>query len=250
MNDSDLRRLMLPDDGLSSERHDLLKERVMTSVKTEQPSPGKQPPLRSRFRLRLVPTLTSMMAVLLMAGAGGAMGLFPWQARDILNDLDCRTGDSIETMVATAQADDGRTFEFWTTRPEANAAVSGESLVEIDADGDYVGGTYGCNSASWDFAPMDEIWASTPAEVSIEGILVSVMGHVPPSAAEVEVTFDDGSTVRTQVQTDGYFLALISGPGVDVSPGNPEPIIPEVVIVTALDDNGNVIAQQDLRDPR
>ena len=248
MNDSDLRRLMLPDDGLPQERQDLLKERVMTSVETDQSSPSEQPVSRSRFRFRLVPALASMVAVVLVAGTAGAMGLFPWQAKAQLDDMDCRTGDSVETMVASAQADDGRTFEFWTTRPDAEAGVSGYSIVQIGADGNYIGGTHACNSASWDFAPIREIYASMGAEYSIKESLLILEGHVPATASAVEVTFDDGSVVRTDVQTDGYFIELIFGPGVDHSPGNPEPVTPNVLIVTAYDEEGNVIAEQDFRD--
>ncbi|MDF1597742.1 MAG: hypothetical protein P1T08_16805 [Acidimicrobiia bacterium] len=248
MNDSDLCRLMLPDDGLPPERHDLIKERVMTAVRTEQPFPGSQSTSSSRVRVRLVPTLASVIAVLLVAGTAGAMGLFPWQAKETLDYMDCRTSGSVETLVATADASDGNTTQLWTTSPGPDAAPSGFAMVEIDSQGEYVGGVNACNTATWEFAPMGEIWVGAPAEASAQETVLTVLGHVPTAAATVEVTFDDGSVVQTNVQTDGYFLELVHGPGVDVSPGNPEPHFPEAIIVTALDTDGNVIARQDLRD--
>lgn len=248
MNDSDLRRLMLPDDGMPPERHDRIKERVMTAVRTEHPSPSNESTSRSRVRARLVPTLASVIAVLLMAGTAGALGLFPWQAKETLDFMDCRTSDSIETLVATADASNGNTTQLWTTSPDPDAAPSGFAMVEIDSQGEYVGGVNACNSETWDFAPMSEIWVGTPASASAQETVLTVLGHVPAAAATVEVTFDDGSVVQTDVQTDGYFLVLVHGPGVDVSPGNPEPRFPEAIIVTALDTDGNVIARQDLRE--
>lgn len=248
MNDSDLRRLMLPDDGLPPERHDLLKESVMTSVTTEQPSQSEQPTSRSRLRLRLAPTLASVIAFVLVAGTAGAMGLLPWQAEETLDYMGCRTDASVETMVATADARNGQTIQLWTTSAGPNVAPSGFTMVEIDSEGQYVGGLSACSSASWDFAPMDEIWVGTPSQASQHETVLTVLGHVPATAAEVEVTFDDGNVVRTDVQIDGYFIELIYGPGVDVSPGNPAPNFPEAIIVTAFDADGNIIVQQDLRD--
>jgi len=248
MNDSDIRRLMLPDDGLPPRRHDLLKERVMTAVKSEQQSPSEQPSPRSGRRLRLAPALASMIAAVLVAGTAGAVGLFPWQAEKTLGDMGCRTDGSVETMVATADARDGRAIQLWTTSAGPDAAPNGFAIVEIDSEGEYVGGMIACNSASWEFAPMDEIWVGTPAEASAQGTMRTVLGHVPATAAEVEVTFDDASIVRTEVQTDGYFIELIYGPGVDVFADSSTPAFPEAIIVTAIDTSGNVIAQQDLRD--
>jgi len=238
MSESDLRYLMLPDDGLPQERHDVLKERVMASVRTE---PQQQPTAGSRFRYRLAPVLASIAAVVLITGAAAAMGLFPRQAQLQLDELGCRDAASAETLVATADATDGRTFQFWTTSPGPDAAPNGFVLVEVG--GDSAGGTIGCNTPG---ASLGEIWVATPAEASIQGTLVSVMGHVPVSATVVEVTFDDGATVRTDVQIDGYFLELVHGPGVDMSPGNPEPNFPEAIHITAIDADGNVIADQDL----
>ncbi|HDL41696.1 MAG TPA: anti-sigma factor, partial [Actinobacteria bacterium] len=180
MSKSNLRYLMHPDVRLPQERRDVLKERVMASVRTE---PQEQPKTRSRLRHRLAPTLASVAAVVLIAGVAAAVGLFPRQAQEQLDELGCRDAASSETLVATADATDGRTFQFWTTSQGPDALPNGFVLVEVS--GDSAGGTIGCNTPG---DSLGEIWVATPAEASIQGTLVSVMGHVPVSATVVEVT--------------------------------------------------------------
>ena len=141
MSKSDLRYLIHPDDGLPQERHDVLKERVMASVRTE---PQQQPTTRSRLRYRLAPALASVAAVVLIAGAAAAMGMFPRQAQERLDEMGCRDATSAETLVATAVTTDGRTFQFWTTSPGPDAGPNGFVLVEVG--GDSAGGTIGCNT--------------------------------------------------------------------------------------------------------
>jgi hypothetical protein len=177
------------------------------------------------------------------AGAhfGPLGGGFPPETRAELMGVGCRHETSVETLVATAALENGRAFELWVTRPSEGAAANGTILFEV---GDPLAATIGCNPPS---EPMPEVWVSTPGEASIEGTLVQVIGHVPETAEVVEVTFDDGTTTRIDVQTGGYFMELIPGPGVDQSPGQPEADLPEVVHFVAIASDGTVVAEEDYR---
>jgi hypothetical protein len=155
--------------------------------------------------------------------------------------MGCRHRSSVETLVATADLENGRSFELWVTRPEEGAAANGTILLEV---GNPLGAGIGCNPPT---EPMPQVWAGTASEASIEGTLVQVNGHVPETAEAVQVTFDDGTTARIDVQTDGYFLHLIPGPGVDQSPGQPEADLPEVVHFTAIAADGTIVAETDYR---
>ncbi len=244
MNESELRNLMLPDDGLPTDRHDRIKERVMATIQTKQPSPQRRvAPLR--LPRRLVPVLVSMLVMVVAATSAAALGLFPWQAQDILQEVGCRDGSSIDRLVATQEASDGRTFEFWTTSGGADGAVNGHTVIELDADGNYAGMGSGCGEPGYE-AEADEAWATYQAEYSASESLLTVIGRVPPQATVVDITLSDGTSTRIDVQTDGYFLGLVYGPGVDMGSYAEEQVTPELVHLTATDTLGTIIADLDL----
>lgn len=243
MNESEVRRLMPPDDGLPVDRRDLIKERVMASIRPDQEADRQEAvPPRTMLR-RLVPALASVL-VLLAAGTatGAALGLFPWQDRERLDEAGCRNPDSVEQLVAEAQTPDGGTHQFWITRTDADGPPNGHILVELDADGNYVGSAAGC-SFVWE-DPTEfygSLWVSVPSTISDEGALASVMGHVPAEAAASVVTFSDGTSTQIEVQTDGYFLGLVVRPDIRGFDAN----FPEVVHIAAVDASGGVIAERD-----
>lgn len=246
MSNSDLRRLALCDDTLPQDRHDLIKARVMTSVRAQERAP-REKTAGTRFRRRLILTLIPVAVLLVGAGTAAAVSLMPRQAQEGQIEMGARAETSVDRMVAGARADDGRTFQFWITSPAPDAAPNAMSLVEFDAQGGWAGGMGGGGvPGTWDFTEMGEFWVMTPSEVSISGMLIQVMGHVPVPATTAEITLDDGTIVRADVQTDGYFLELVQGPGADVSPGNPSPHVPEAIHARALDKEGAVIEEKDL----
>jgi len=243
MNESEVRRLMPPDDGLPADRHNLIKERVMASIRPDREADRQEAVRPRRMLRRLVPGLASVL-VLLAAGTatGAALGLFPWQDREILDEAGCRNPDSVEQLVAQAETPDGGTHQFWITRTDAEAPPNGHILVELDADGNYVGSAVGCNFVWED--PTEyygSLWVVVPSTISDEGALASVMGHVPAEAAASVVTFSDGTSTQIEVQTDGYFLGLVVRPGIRADANFPEP-----VHIAAVDASGGVIAEQDL----
>lgn len=248
MSGSEIRRLMPPDDGLSGDRHDLIKERVMASIKSEEGA-GSQPVEHPKgVHRRLVPALASVL-ILAAAGTGvaAALGLFPEQSRTMLEEMGCRTAGSVEQLVATADAPNGGSHQFWITRDSADGPANGIILVELDQEGEHQGGMIGCDEPGADLADSyGEVWAVVPSSTSEDGSLGSVMGHVPPEAATAVVTFRDGTSVEIEVQDGGYFLGLVSRPDIRISETQLEPNWPDVVRVAGIDLNGTVIVERDL----
>lgn len=244
MNESEVRRLMPPDDGLPVDLHDLIKERVMASIRPGLEADRQEAVRPRRMLRRLVPALASVL-VLLAAGTatGAALGLFPWQERERLDEAGCRNPDSVEQLVAEAETPDGGTHQFWITRTDADAPPNGHILVELDGDGNYVGSAAGCYFVWEDPTEYYDgsLWVAVPSTISDEGALASVMGHVPAEAAASVVTFSDGTSTQIEVQTDGYFLGLVVRPDIrgDAS-------FPDTVHIAAVDASGGVIAEQDL----
>lgn len=248
MSDSDIRRLLATEEGLPADRRDLIKERVMSSIGSE----AQEAPVRRRRMRRLVPTLAgALVMAAAVTGAAAALGLFPQQSREILDELGCRNADSVEEMVASAQAADGRTFQFWVTKANEEAAPNGEIVVVLDADGTQQGGAIGCGSPDepGQVYATSEIWAAAPNEISAEGALASVIGHVPAGTATATVTFSDGSSADIEVQSDGYFLGLVSRPDITIpdEPATDDPAFdvefPEPVSVAAFAEDGTLIAE-------
>lgn len=248
MSESEIRRLMPPDDGLSGDRHDLIKERVMASIKSEEGA-GSQPIEHpKRFRRRLVPALASVL-ILAAAGTGAAaaLGLFPEQSETMLEEMGCRTAGSVEQLVATADAPNGGSHQFWITRNSGDGPANGIILVELDEGGEHQGGMIGCDEPGADIADSyGEVWAVVPSSTSEDGSLGSVMGHVPPEAVRAIVAFGDGTSVEIEVQDGGYFLGLVFRSDIRSSETESGPDWPEVVHISAVDQDGIVIAERNL----
>ena len=203
---------------------------------------GSRPALGS-FRRRLVPALAAVL-ILGAAGTGAAaaFGLFPSGASDTLDEFGCSTGGSVEEIVAEAITTDGRAFEYWVTRPAPGEPANGDVLVDRLEDGSAQGYMVAC-SAPEEAGSQPEVWAGAPSEASATHMLIAVMGHAPANATEVLVTLTDGTSVRTEIQVDGYFLELVEMPG----PGEEEfdsdffnP--PEPVHLVAFDAAGSIVA--------
>lgn len=90
----------------------------------------------------------------------------------------------------------------------------------------------------------DEVWAGVGGETSIERMLLTVLGRVSPGAAVARVTLSDGEVIDIGVQTDGYFIELVTRRGVEASIGDPSPSLPEAVHVAALDAQGQVVEEK------
>jgi len=247
MSTSDLRRLALCDDTLPQDRHDLIKARVMTSVRAQERAP-REKTAGIRFRRRLMLTLIPAAVLLVGVGTAAAVSLMPRQAQENQIEMGFRVGTSVDGLVASARTADGRTFQFWITSPAPDAVPNGFVLVELDAHGTEVGGMgVGGSPGTWDFSEMGELWVEPPVEVSSAGgMLIQIMGHVPAPATTAEITLRDGTILHADVQTDGYFLDLVQGPGADVSPGNPETHSVEAIHVKAIDKEGDVIEEKDI----
>ena len=241
MNEPEIRRLMSLDEELPEDRHDLIKERVMNTIRNDQPAEGSESARPARVRRRFAPALASVFAVLIAGTAvAGALGLFPQQTTEILDEAGCRNTDSIERLVAEAPAPDGGTHQFWITSATEAAAPNGHILIELRADGSLAGSAGGCGPPDMDLSEYyGEMWAVVPNTVSADGAVGSVMGHVPAEAATAVVTFGDGTSVEIETQTDGYFLAVVSRS--DISG---DALWPDVVHISALDSNGVLVADE------
>ena len=247
MSASDFRIPPLHDDALPQDRRDLIKARVMASLGTAES--GRQPkgtPTRSRRRLLLA--LVPAVVLLVIAGTAVAAGLLPHLTQELLDKTGIRGANSNERVVARAQTDNGRKCEFWLTSPAPDALPNGFALAMFDANGNEIGSmAAGGAPGTSDLTQMGELWAATPSEVSATETLIIVMGHAPENATTAEVTLDNGSVVRAEVQTAGYFLELVYGPGAKVDPGDRDLDFPEAVHVKAIDKQGAVVEEMDLR---
>lgn len=243
MNESKIRRLMSLDEGLPEDRHDLIKERVMNSIRADQQAEGSRTARPVWMRRRFAPALAAAFAVLLAGTAvAGALGMLPQQATDLLDWSDCRNPDSIEEMVAEAAAPDGGSYQMWTSRVSPDAPVNGHILVDFNADGKDLGSFASCNPVGGD--PTDNppiLWADLSSIGNDEGTLGSIMGHAPSEASSVVVTFKDGTSEQIETQIDGYFLGVAFRSDVRGETG-----WPEVVHLTALDADGNTIMEEDM----
>lgn len=247
MNDSDLRDLMFPDDELLQERHARIKERVMASVRTDEPVSRPRATRPSRFRRRLVPALVSL-SILASAGTAVAFafGVFPQHVQSALEELGCRDSSSVEQLVATAEVPDGRQQQFWITKAGENSRPNGHILIDVTADGEYLGSTFGCGAPSLVVEESDyDLFVVAASESSVDGTLLIVLGHAPPEAITAIVTFDDATVTSIEVGDEGYFLGLVERPDiVPDSSGNVRP--PDVTKLAAVDTNGMVIAELDI----
>lgn len=243
MNDEDIRALTHPDHGMTAERRQAVKEQVMSEITSGTTS---RRPVLGSFRRRLVPALASVL-ILGAAGTGiaAALGLFPGAARDTLEEFGCRTGGSVEELVAEDSTAGGQVFEYWVTRPDEGQSANGDILVERQPDGSESGFMVACSEPG-QAGTQPPVWASAASEMSASHMLLAVMGHAPAEAVEVLITLNDGTTVRTETQVGGYFLELVErpGPGEDAFASDSfDP--PDPVHLIAFDAMGNTVA--DLR---
>lgn len=250
MRKSDIRHLLVSDQGIPADRHDVIKERVMSSIRPDE----SESPARRRFR-RLVPTLAGVSLLAVAAtGAAVALGLFPQQTRDILDEFGCRSAASVEEVVASAQAVDGRTFQFWVTRATEDAPPNGWIVVTLNPNGSMLGSTLGCSQPDEgrQVYATSEIWATAPNEIGTDGALAYVIGYAPPGAVVVTVTFSDGTTSDIEVQPNGHFLGLVSRPDINLRRDpegdflNFDVMFPDVVHVAAFGADGALIAEDGL----
>jgi hypothetical protein len=187
---------------------------------------------RPRFRRRLpvwprTPVFASVLLVVAVAGTSFAAfaGLLPWDVKLWLVDAGCRGSSSTDEMVASATSDDGLIFEMWITRPGPDEPPNGLIVLDYDAEGNRRGGSYGCSPpGSKHHLETEDVWAGVGGEVSLERVLLTVLGRVSPEAAVARVTLSDGDVIDIDVERDGHFLELVARPGID--PDSPEPHLP------------------------
>lgn len=218
-------------------------------------SHGSRSSSRSWFRRRLpVWPRTPMFASVLLVLAVGTVfamfaGLLPWDVKLSLIDSGCRVSSSTDEMVASVESE-GRVAELWITRPAPDEAPNGHIVLDFDEEGNRLGSSYGCSPAgSQHHLETEDVWAGVGGETSIERTLLTVIGRVTPNAAVARVTLSDGDVIDIDVQTDGYFIDLVTRPGVDVSLTDVPPDIPlpgEATHIAALDAQGQVIEERDL----
>lgn len=201
-----------------------------------------------RRRLPVWPRTPVFASVLLVVGVGTALatfaGLLPWDVKLSLTDGGCRVSSSTDEMVASVESE-GRIAELWITRPGPDQPPNGHIVLDFDEEGNRLGYTLGCSPpGSRHHVATDEVWVGVGGETSAERMLLTVLGRVSSGAAVARVTLSDGEVIDIGVQTDGYFIELVTRPGVEVSIGDPE--LPEAIHITALDALGQVIEEKDL----
>jgi hypothetical protein len=243
MKDSDLRRLIQPDHGLSEDRHDALKEQLMATIVTDQPTADTNPaPVHINKRRRGKIVIGAAVAVLAVGGAAAAGSLFPDDAGVILPIGDCRTESSIQEVVATMQRPNGNTLQLFTTRANPEVPVNGHALIETSPDGQNLGGFGGCNPPGSSDGNGD-LWANAPSVSGADGVFVWLIGKAPTPATRVEIDLSDGDTVYLDLQTDGYFVGELIRPGVDL-PDESAPPAPLPRRIRAFDADGNLVQEQ------
>lgn len=247
MNDSDLRHLIQPDDGLSEDRHEQLKEQLMTHLDIDDPATaplGKPVNLTKRRRRKIIAGVA--VAAIAVSGAAAAGGLFPDDIGDTVLPIgDCRTQSSIQEVVATMQRANGNTLQLFTTQESPDAPVNGSALLESTSDGQSLGGSSGCNPPGTPDGNGD-LWVVAPSQSGSDGVFIWPYGKAPAPATRVEIDFSDGDTIALDLQTDGYFVGEIIRPGVELEPEDSAPPVPEPTAIRAFDANGNLIQEQAL----
>lgn len=204
-----------------------------------------------RRRLPVWPRTPVFASVLLVVAVGTAFatfaGLLPWDVKLSLTEGGCRMSSSSDEMVASAESE-GRIAELWITRPGPDEPPNGHIVLDFDEQGNRLGYSLGCSPpGSRHHMATEEVWAGVGGETNLERTLLTVLGRVSPDAAVARLTLSDGEVIDINVQTDGYFIELVSRPGVDVSDSDaPAPVLPEAIHVATLDAQGRVIEENDL----
>lgn len=207
-----------------------------------------------RRRLPIWPRTPVFASVLLVFAVGGMFALFagllPLDIKLSLIEGGCRVSSSSDEMVASAESE-GRMSELWVTRPGPDEHPNGYIILEFDDEGHSLGTFLACSPpGSRHHLETEDVWAAAGSETSIEQVLLTVFGRVTPDAAAVKVTLNDGDVIDTGVQTDGWFIELVTRPGVDVSFSDGPHDLPQLNIeathIAALDAHGEVIKERDL----
>jgi hypothetical protein len=213
-------------------------------------SPGT-PSSRSWLRRRLPvwPRTPVFASVLLVVAVGTTFatfaGVLPWQTERSLIESGCWTQSSSNEMVAAAMSAEGRSAELWIIRPGPDQAPNGHIVVDFAETGSPHGSSYGCSPPGTKDGTAQEFWAGVGGETNLDLTLLTVLGRVSPDAEVARVTLGDGTVIDIEVQTDGYFLELVTRPGVEATPEyEPGPEF-EVTHLAALDKHGNVIEEMD-----
>lgn len=243
MNDSDLRRLIQPDHGLSEDRHDALKEQLMATIVTDQPCADTNlAPVDVNKRRRSKIMIGAAVVVLVIGGAAAAGSLFPEDA-GVLPIGDCRTESSIQEVVATTQRPNGSTLQLFSTRANPEAPVNGHALIETGPDGQTLGGSSACNPPGSSDGNGD-LWVNSPSQSGADGVFIWLIGKAPAPATRVEIDLSDGDTAYLDLQTDGYFVGELIRPGVELGPEDSAPPVPLPTHIRAFDADGNLIQEQ------
>jgi hypothetical protein len=242
MNDSDLRRLIQPDAGLSKDRHDHLKEQLMNSLTTDDPAASLHNPIKLNRRRRRTIAAGAAVAAIALGGAAAAGGLFPDDV-EVLPVGVCRTESSTQEVVATTQRANGNILQLFSTQESPDAPVNGYALVESSPDGQSLGGSSGCNPPGTPDG-NGELWVNAPSQSGGDGVFIWLIGKAPAPATRVEVDLSDGDTIALDLQTDGYFVGEVIRPGVEMGPADSVPPVPEPTSIRAFDTDGNLVQEQ------
>jgi len=245
MNDADIRRLIQPDVGLSEDRHEHLKEQLMTNLNTDDPvtAPLVEPTNFTKRRRRKIMAGVAV-AVIAVGGAAAAGGLFPDDIGDAVLPIgDCRIESSIQEVVATMQGANGNTLRLFTTQASPDAPVNGHALIETTPDGQSLGGSAGCNAPGTPDGNGD-FWVNSPSQSGADGVFIWLIGRAPAPATRVEVDLSDGDTIALDLQTNGYFVGEVIRPGVELGPEDSAPPVPQPTSIRAFDADGNLVREQ------
>lgn len=245
MNDADIRRLIQPDVGLSEDRHEHLKELLMTNLQSDDPAAARldSPVNRMKRRRRGIVAGVAVAAIAL-GSAAAAGGLFPDDGFGdaVLPIGDCRIESSVQEVVATMQRANGNTLRLFTTQASPDAPVNGHALIESTPDGQSRGGSAGCNPPGTPDG-NGELWVNSPSESGGDGVFIWLIGRAPAPATRVEIDLSDGATIALDLQTDGYFVGEVIRPGVELGPEDSAPPVPQPTSIRAFDSEGNIVQE-------
>lgn len=248
MTDSDLQAVIAPDEGLSNDARQRLMGRVMAGIENEAQLREEQTKNTRWWQGSPTPVFASALVLIALATAVGAfMGVLPWQTQSALTEMGCRGASSTEHLVASARTEDGRTSQLFITRINADSPPNGYAVIDYDQSGRVRESLIACSEPDKaDEVGLESVWAAA-VSMSSDGTLITVVGHVPATAAVAELTMSDETVVDLEVQADGYFIGFIERPGVEIpdGPGGPVPEL-GAIHITAFDTNGSAIADQDL----
>src|SRR5262245_61877278 len=162
-------------------------------------------PLAPRRRRRLLKVVGGVGAgVALTAGAAAATGILPAPVDDKVAEFrewGYPAGDA--TRMATAEGEDG-TYELWLSY-----LSDGGYCYYVRLVGSPLRGEDGAGSAcSHDMAPEGPATGGAHPERTGPGDDL-VYGRMPAGSTAADVALGDGTSFRVDVQTDGWFMAVL-----------------------------------------